>query len=324
MIQRLRKDDRCNLVNSVELDRAGIKRLHGREVVLIGAINGGWDFRCITDPESARWWAPDMCFQLEQPERKKTDEMKKGQKAILVNGERLGNAGLRKCEGLEIVLKKPDDRTPGRWWFNFVKPPPDWSTFTDYWVFNECIQLLPQTDWGNWMPGDTAVLTNIATLREISMGGSEGKTVTLKRKMTQDEKDGRSYARCYMHEDVWWIILSPTTGDYYVPVRCLMKPEQKQSTAANSYELGAISYVTQTQKEQDSMTMYQVAIVLKPSVIAQQAGAVDKIIVQPATVMALSDNAAIAQVAAENAEAILALKEDKASIQVCTKRFADC
>jgi hypothetical protein len=176
------------------------------------------------------------------------------------------------------------------------------------------------------MAQDKAVLTDIETLRNVSMGGYQGKTVTLVRRMTKSEKEERAYARPYVSEDVWWIKLHPEEGrpDYYVPARCLMKPEQKQSTATNSYELGAISYVTQTQKEQDSMTMYQVAIVLKPSVIAQQAGAVDKIIVQPTTVMALSDNAAIAQVAAENAEAILALKEDKASIQVCTKRFADC
>jgi hypothetical protein len=251
--------------------------------------------------------------------------MQKGDKAILINRSKLGQCGMGICEGKTVTILRPDASIPNRWWVHVSDPPVAWLPTTEYWVYTECIQLVGRDPRENlWIAGDEAVLVDAETLRDVSMGGNLGKTVTLKRLLTQSEKDNRAYAKRYQHENVWWIRLPGLGDNYYVPERCLNKPQRNHQPSVDAYagietDIKPPGYYGQEQKEQDSMYLHRVTIISTPSVIAQQGGEVAKIIVPMTEIMAADISGATAQVAAMNAEAILALKDQMATIKVVAK-----
>jgi hypothetical protein len=129
---KLGQGDRCRLVNKRELGIHGIEHIVNREVILYEWSNGGWYFHCVTDPESAKWWAPEMCFQLEQQqERKKTDEMNKGDRCQLYDLDKLRKANLpesalvcnpgqsaqlRRYDRKRVALHYEGDTYRQQWW----------------------------------------------------------------------------------------------------------------------------------------------------------------------------------------------------------------
>jgi hypothetical protein len=150
--------------------------------------------------------------------------------------------------------------------------------------------------------GDQAVLVNETGLKRLGLAYYLGRAVTLRLKFSPEQK--RKYTVLDPNEDAWWVSLGHgPTSDYYVSAGCLQVTVTKQQ---------------QTQKETSDMYLYSVAVIKTPSVIAQQAGAIDETIVPATETMANEPNAAIASVCADNAEAIV--KAKGSTIRVVVKQ----
>lgn len=167
----------------------------------------------------------------------------------------------------------------------------------------------------NFNPGDKAVLFGAITLRRIGLGSHIGKTVVLKRKMARSEIDQRSNLNGVY--EAWWVTLNDglTFNEYYVPVCCLALTDD-----VDPY----LDYDTQQRKPENKKETYMliaVTILKTPSVKAQEAGETETIVAPSTEVVAHDNNAAIALVAAANAEKITALKEEGAKLRVIVRQI---
>lgn len=168
----------------------------------------------------------------------------------------------------------------------------------------------------NFNPGDKAVLFEVVTLRRIGLGSHAGKTVVLKRKMARSEIDQRSNLDGV--REAWWVTLNDglTFNEYYVPTGCLALTDD-----VDPY----LDYDTQQRKietkKEETYMLVAVTILKTPSVKAQEAGETEQIVAPSTEVVAHDNNAAIAIVAAANAEKITALKEEGAKLRVIVRQI---
>jgi NADH dehydrogenase/NADH:ubiquinone oxidoreductase subunit G len=172
--------------------------------------------------------------------------------------------------------------------------------------------------------GDKCKLIDKSALSSVSMGMHCGRIVTLEGRLTPGEIANRSSLDKYAHNEVWWVRLPDETSPCYVPWVCLEQIEEPLIPAYEAYEIGTSAQTITTkqtikQKEQIDMYLHTVAIIETPAIIAQQGGEVSKLIVPSTEVMANDITSAVAQVAAMNAEKILALKERMSTIKVICK-----
>lgn len=155
--------------------------------------------------------------------------------------------------------------------------------------------------------GTRVEIKDLDLLKEMDLKCLYGRTGILVKLLNYSDKTMASLKdklANYMWEDVWWVSINGYP-DYHLPARCLIPlgyPKPKQPT----------------RKEQNNMNaMFNVAIVLSPNVLAQQAGMKEEIITTR-DVLAGDRDSAIAQVAAESGEAILAALQ-KNNIRVIVK-----
>lgn len=261
--------------------------------------------------------------------------MKKGDRCTLVNPVELEYAGIKSKCGREVILL---EKTGDGWNFRCVTDP----DAIVWWAPDQCFQLEQQerkndNGMSHYREGDRCRLMDKSSLSRVSMGSHLDKHCTLKRKLSYDEIHSRISLDYFKNEEVWWVEVDGLSTMCYVPFRCLlMLPNQdpKPLTPYDSYELAGQSEIDKAkqcgcwyghckeQKEPNNMYLHTVTIVKTPSILAQQAGEVSKIIVPQTEVMAANVSSATAQVAAMNAEKILALKDQMSTIQVFCKMVA--
>lgn len=101
---------------------------------------------------------------------------------------------------------------------------------------------------------------------------------------------------------------------------CMFAPDECFELISRTYEVGQVEQ-EQTTKERQSPMLINVTILKTPSVIGQQAGEVETIVVPTTGVIANDNLAAVAQVAATNAKAILGLGPDAAKLRVLAQNL---
>lgn len=189
------------------------------------------------------------------------------------------------------------------------------SVGTGWYVPLSCIMQL-STDPGSvpkteLKTGDKATLIGGTRLRQVLLGGRLGHTVVLMSKLTPAERDNRIALK---GENAWWCnVIAPTESggtNYYVPISCL-SPISDQQTETKA----------ETKKEQEHM-LYDITVLKVPSVLAQQGGAVEEIVVPRTEVVGMDLNSCVLQIGAANAETINALKEQKSTLKVVARHAA--
>lgn len=247
--------------------------------------------------------------------------LKIGHRARLINPTKLAELNLRSHEGKTVILTNDYywPKIGSGWYFDLE------GTRIHLWATDECFQLEP---WGterkpthDMNPGDKAELISMEDLRRVLMPSHLCKIVTLKRKLTDVEKLKQTFLKNYVSQDAWFITIdsSSYSEEYVVPACCLQPRPDKQSTPDATPWYEGPKLKTTTKKEPDSMTMYMVAMKSTPSVRAQEAGELEKIVLPPTAVLSNTEYAAVAQIAAENAELILGVAKDKAMLSVVVK-----
>lgn len=138
------------------------------------------------------------------------------------------------------------------------------------WVIPSVCIYPYSSESGPFQNGAKATLVNQSRLIKVGIG-HQGKSVTLVRKLTQDEVKNRPM----LHgEESWWVTIGASHAEWYVPVSCL-EIANKPSTENLKPEQTTIN---QNKKEQNNM---YVQIRYSKKTIVTGEGSLPQVVEQP-------------------------------------------
>lgn len=300
--------DKARVVNLSRLRQLNDERMIGDIVTIQEDVTGergeAWRkpgevvYRVYWTTRGITWNLPDTCLEKiedqQKQERKQKDEMKIGDRVLLININELRRIGLAAHFNMEGFIQKCMNNS-----MNCIVDIP--TVGSGYFVPLSCIQVLSSSDidpGAGLKEGNTAFINAYAgELSNIGLQNFHGSQVTLLRRLNAADLSCREHT---LHgANAWWVNIHHAKAgshhEYYMPEAWLTPLRQQTETETK----------TETKKEQNSMNPINITITTVPSVIAQQGGAKEEVIAQ-GTELADTNSGATAIVAAKNAEAILA------------------
>lgn len=239
--------------------------------------------------------------------------MNEKDKAELINSDRLKQVSMGQYLGMTVILERlltrveRDDRYSKlfgehAWWVRFPDQPSNLHVTGRFYVPISCLRVITHV----FNKRDSVSLINREKLAESGLADYYG-------------FNGELVSRLSGGGEETWEVNIYGIGHYWVPVSCLRsnKPTTQPSTSP-SMEAGEPNQ-NQNQKEKLNMYVYKVRFMSIPSVLAQQAGEKETIVATVDDILASHEHAAVAEAAADNAEAIQKVRASKGTLSVTVK-----